>query len=103
MRARLRPILPLLAFALTSTATPTAAQLRCENIPQLARQYLKNHVSQSLLSPEVEERTIDTSLRRNDPSRSRRLARDVALARVSHSSEGRGGQTGTYRIGPACA
>jgi carboxyl-terminal processing protease len=83
MKPRLRPILPLLAFALASAATPTAAQLRCENIPQLARQYLKNHVSQSLLSPEVEERTIDTYLRRNDPSRSLLLSRDVALARVS--------------------
>jgi carboxyl-terminal processing protease len=83
MKPRLRPILPLLAFALASAATPTAAQLRCENIPQLARQYLKNHVSQSLLSPEVEERTIDTYLRRNDPSRSLLLSRDVAQARVS--------------------
>jgi hypothetical protein len=83
MRPRLRPILPLFAFALASAATPTAAQLRCENIPQLARQYLKNHVSQSLLSPEVEERTIDTYLRRNDPSRSLLLSRDVAQARVS--------------------
>jgi carboxyl-terminal processing protease len=59
-----------------------AAQLRCAAVPQLAQQYLKAHVSLNRLSPEVEERTNETYVRRLDPSRSTLLQKEVAAARA---------------------
>jgi carboxyl-terminal processing protease len=51
------------------TSSPAFAELACGSVPSLARQYLKNHVKQRLLTPEIEERAIDTFVRRIDGSR----------------------------------
>jgi carboxyl-terminal processing protease len=72
MRARLlSPLLPpslALALLLVGVA-PARAELGCGQIPDLVRAFLRHHVSQSTLDPELERRTIETYLRRLDSTR----------------------------------
>lgn len=72
-----------LGFAGSSSA---AMELRCESVPQLAQQYLKAHVSLNRLSSEIETRTVDTYVRRIDPSRS--ILTDTEVVEVSASLKG---------------
>ena len=60
---------------------PASAQLECGAVPSLARQYLKNHVKQRLLTPEIEERAIETFIGRIDPSHTLLLASEVEKIR----------------------
>ncbi len=52
--------------------TPNAARatLRCEMLPSFFHSYLQHHVRFRTMTPEIEQRTIDTYLRRLDPGRS---------------------------------
>ncbi len=77
----LRLQLCLASAALALLPGYASAQLACTHVPQLARKYLKDHVSHHLLTPEVEQRTIDTYLRRLDPSRSQLLEGEAVEAR----------------------
>lgn len=80
--SRLRPLLRLLIAGLALVvAAPAAADLQCSNISQLAREYLKHHVTLRALSPEIEARAIDTYLQRLDTSRSLLVASDVDTMR----------------------
>jgi carboxyl-terminal processing protease len=56
---------------------PAQAQLECSTIPQLAKEYLRNHVSYKKLTGDLESRTIDTYLRRVDASHSAFLASEL--------------------------
>ncbi len=47
----------------------SAAAVSCELIPTLARQYARNHVVHNDLDEQMELRTIDTYIRRADPTR----------------------------------
>jgi len=80
-----RPIFPklLLGFALAMSAVPASAQLRCESVPRWTHEYLKYHVSQNMLSPEVERRTIEIYVQRIDPSRSLLLESEASAARAA--------------------
>ena len=80
-----RPIFPklLLGFALAMLAVPASAQLRCESVPRWTHEYLKYHVSQNMLSPEVERRTIEIYVQRIDPSRSLLLESEASAARAA--------------------
>ncbi|MDH5306637.1 MAG: hypothetical protein OEW02_05605, partial [Myxococcales bacterium] len=78
---RLIWLLPPLGIALL--AAPALGQLRCENVPQWSREYLRYHVVQKSVTPEIEARTIDTYVLRLDPSRSMLLESEAEAARAS--------------------
>ncbi len=76
---RLRFSSALLAvLLLLATAAPAAAELDCPSISQLAREFLRHHVSQRALGAEIEERAIESYIRRLDTSRSLMLESEVA-------------------------
>jgi carboxyl-terminal processing protease len=74
--------LSVAVFALFSAPAADAA-LTCELLPKFINTYLENHVRFRQLSPEIEARTIDSYLRRIDPSRSMLLESQVESLRVS--------------------
>jgi carboxyl-terminal processing protease len=57
------------AAALAALPAPAAADLRCEQIPELIDAFLKYHVQHRRRTDEIEARTIDSYLKRLDPSR----------------------------------
>ncbi|MEM7410706.1 MAG: S41 family peptidase [Myxococcota bacterium] len=61
---------------LACSPTPVEA-LACPNIAQLAREFVRHHVSVDALGSEIESRAIDTYLRRLDTSRSLLLDSEV--------------------------
>jgi carboxyl-terminal processing protease len=66
------------------SAHPAAGtELTCEAIPTLMQGYLQNHVRFNALSDELERRTIETYVRRLDPSRTVLLASEEAAMRAS--------------------
>ncbi len=90
--ARLLPRLGRAACLAVATALagagPVAAAespLQCEAVPGLMRHYLQGHVTWQELSPELKRRTIDTYVRRLDPTRTLLLASEASDARVSLS------------------
>jgi carboxyl-terminal processing protease len=89
MRTHERPrpiLLPLLlGLALLASAAPASAQLQCESVSRWMQEYLRYHVSQNALSPALENRTIETYVRRIDPSRSLLLESEAAAARATLS------------------
>ena len=82
---RSRLTLPCLALGLVlvASALPASAQLRCESVARWSREYLKVHVSQKRLSPEIERRAIEIYVQRIDPSRSLLLESEASAARAS--------------------
>ena len=80
LRLQLCVCLALLGLA----ASPASgADLRCTQIPDFVRAYLRNHVLHHTLTDEIEERTADTYLRRLDPSRSLLTEPEAAELRAS--------------------
>lgn len=80
-----RPLLARLTISAASLflfCAPAKAQLECTSLPQLAREYLRNHVSEKRLTDDLERRTIDTYLRRIDSSRSAFLAEELESERT---------------------
>ncbi len=59
----------LAAAALAGLPAPAAADLRCEQIPELLDAFLKYHVHYRRRSDEIEARAVDSYLKRLDPSR----------------------------------
>jgi carboxyl-terminal processing protease len=55
--------------ALLLTALPATAALHCSELPELIDAFLKYHVVHRHQTPELEQRAIDTYLKRVDPSR----------------------------------
>jgi carboxyl-terminal processing protease len=84
MTAAFPSALRLLAAALLGLglATPAYAQLRCQTVPQLAAEYLKGHVEINALTDELEQRAIDTYVRRVDTSRTVFTDSEAAAARA---------------------
>jgi carboxyl-terminal processing protease len=82
---RFRLTLPRLALGLVliAAALPASAQLRCESVARWTREYLKVHVTQNTLTPEIERRAIEIYVQRIDPSRSLLLDSEAAAARDS--------------------
>lgn len=76
-----RQLLALLAGSLAAlgvtTATPAAAELRCSQIPRMIDAYLKHHVVHHRRTPALEQRVIDTYLKRIDSSRTLFLAGEI--------------------------
>ncbi len=66
-------------------AAPAAAErrLECKAVHSLVRSFLQNHVRYQQLDPELERRTIDTYVRRLDPSRTLLLEGEAAQARAA--------------------
>jgi len=62
--------LALLALLLAAAARPAAAELSCGRMNELMGTFVRHHVQHSALTPELEQRTIETWLRRQDPTRS---------------------------------
>jgi carboxyl-terminal processing protease len=89
MRTREHPLpilLSLLLFlAALASAAPAAAQLQCESVPRWMHEYLRYHVTQNALSQALEARSIETYVRRIDPSRSLLLESEAVEARASLS------------------
>ena len=54
----------------TEARAATGASLTCSTLPGLIDSYLRVHIRYFSLVPELERRTIDSYLRRVDPSRS---------------------------------
>jgi carboxyl-terminal processing protease len=65
------------------TATPAAAELRCQALPGIMKAFLKNHVVHHEFSQEIRQRVIETYLERLDPSRILFLASEVEALRAS--------------------
>jgi len=64
-----------------SAPSEAGATLRCEMLPSFFHSYLKHHVRFRAMTPELEERAIDTYIRRLDPGRSLLTAKEAeALA-----------------------
>ncbi len=82
-RPPVAPILLSLVVALSSLVACDSARadLDCPNIGQLAREFLRHHVSQRALGAEIEERTIQSYVRRMDTSRSLMLEKEVDALR----------------------
>ncbi|MGE4649684.1 MAG: hypothetical protein AAEJ53_02260, partial [Myxococcota bacterium] len=80
--ARRSHILLFLA-ALTLLQQPAGAELVCENLQPLQRQFLNFHVSQRLLTPEIEARAIETYLERLDSSRTLLLEDEASKIEAS--------------------
>ncbi len=74
-------------LALVGLAAPPAsgADLRCSQIPEFMRSYLRHHVLHHKLTDELEERTADSYLRRLDPSRSLLTEAEAAEIRATLS------------------
>ncbi|MBW2289261.1 MAG: PDZ domain-containing protein [Deltaproteobacteria bacterium] len=94
---RLNRLLLLLSIAvpLAATAPAQAATVGCETVSRFMSAYLQNHILHHRLDDQLEERTIDTYLRRFDPSRTVLLEGEVtniqkelkgAFANVKHKS-----------------
>jgi carboxyl-terminal processing protease len=79
MRRR-RILLGLCCAVWLALATPAAADLSCERVPQLASEFLHSHVAFKRLTPELEARAISTYVKRLDASRSVFLANEVTAA-----------------------
>ncbi len=77
---QIRRSLALLAALVV--ATPAAAELDCPSIGQLAREFLKHHVTQSALGADIEQRAIESYLHRLDTSRSLMLENEVGELRA---------------------
>jgi carboxyl-terminal processing protease len=71
------------ALLLLLGAAPATAErrLECKAVHSLVRSFLQNHVRFQQLDPELEQRTIDTYVRRLDPSRTLLLESEAAQAR----------------------
>ena len=63
---------PLLALIVLGVLAPAGAgaTLRCEMLPSFFHSYLQHHVRYRAMTPELEQRAIDTYIRRLDPGRS---------------------------------
>ena len=61
--------LALAGLALWLAPGPAAAELDCAALPELMQDFVRGHVHRTELGPELEARTVDTYLRRIDPSR----------------------------------
>jgi carboxyl-terminal processing protease len=82
--SRTRPgLLLLLGFQLVAASPGAAATLTCEIVPKFMGAYLQNHIRYHRLDQEIENRTIDTYLRRIDPSRTVLLEVEVEQIRAS--------------------
>ena len=73
------------ALVLLLGAAPAAAErrLECKAVHSLVRSFLQNHVRYQQLDPELEQRTIDTYVRRLDPSRTLLLESEAVQARAA--------------------
>jgi carboxyl-terminal processing protease len=69
MLDRLSRTLALAGLCLALVPRPAAAELGCGALPDLMRDFLRAHVQRAALDAKLEERTLETYLRRLDPSR----------------------------------
>jgi carboxyl-terminal processing protease len=70
MQARFPRTLRIAGLILLLLPRPAAAELKCSELSGLMQQFLHHHVLHwADDDPELEKRTVDTYLRRNDPSR----------------------------------
>jgi len=72
-----------IGVVLAASAPATAATVGCETVSRFMSAYLQNHIRHHRLDDQLEERTIDTYLRRFDPSRTVLLEGEVAAIRKS--------------------
>jgi len=87
----LRRTFPIAVFALAllcggplaASADAGAATLSCNDTSRFMGAYLKGHIRYRRIDPEIETRTIDTYLRRIDPSRTVLLESEVEVMRKS--------------------
>jgi carboxyl-terminal processing protease len=77
------PLCVCLALIGLAAAPASSAELRCSQVPEFIRAYLRHHVLHHELTDEIEERTADTYLRRLDPSRSLLTEPEAAELRTS--------------------
>jgi carboxyl-terminal processing protease len=82
LRTRLGLLL-LLGLQLVVASPGAATSLTCEIVPKFMGAYLQNHILYHRLDREIEDRTIDTYLRRIDPSRTVLLEAEVEQIRAS--------------------
>ena len=84
MSRRNRHIRSVLATLVVALAPWLAeAELRCDAIPDRERVYLRHHVRHNELTPELEQRTIETYLRRADPSRTLLITSELEAQRAA--------------------
>ncbi len=69
MPYRLSRTLALAGLWLGLAPGPAAGELACGALPDLMQDFLRGHVQRTPLGPELEARTVETYLRRLDPSR----------------------------------
>jgi len=74
-------LLLVLGFQLAAASPGAAAVLTCEIVPKFMGAYLQNHIRYHRLDQGIEDRTIDTYLRRIDPSRTVLLEAEVEQIR----------------------
>ncbi|MFQ5415581.1 MAG: S41 family peptidase [Myxococcota bacterium] len=72
----------LLALALSLGSQAAAASLTCEVVPRFMGAYLQNHIRHHRFGDELEQRTIETYLRRIDPSRTVLLESELVEIRA---------------------
>jgi len=75
------PVTPVAADAQGVQQPSRPGRLRCETVPKLVESYLQAHITRKRLSPELEDRAIDSYLRALDPSRTLFLASEAAQIR----------------------
>jgi carboxyl-terminal processing protease len=73
----------LLALWAAAPAAAAEPALTCERIPQLLSAYFQKHISYGYLNTELRKRTIDSYLKRLDPSKTLFLADEAETLRAS--------------------
>jgi carboxyl-terminal processing protease len=73
----------LAAIVAALPAGASESELTCERIPQLLSAYFQKHVSYGYLNAELRTRTIDSYLKRIDPSKTLFLAEEADALRAS--------------------
>jgi carboxyl-terminal processing protease len=94
MLHRLLRTLALAGLCLTLVPRPAAAELACGALPDLMQDFLRSHVQRDSLDGKVEARTVETYLRRLDPSRTL-----LTRAEVQAVNESMRGTLGRIRKG----
>jgi carboxyl-terminal processing protease len=71
----------VLAAVLCAAPGRARADLTCEMLPSLLRSYVQNHVRYRMVTDEIEQRLVDSYVRRADAARSLLLADEAAALR----------------------
>jgi len=78
----LAPVAPAVADAQGVPQPSRPGRLRCQTVPKLLESYLQAHITRKRMTPDLEDRGIESYLRALDPSKTLFLASEAARIRA---------------------